>query len=911
MRLILVRRDDLLIAGCELTGCDVVPGAPGVPPTAVAGPGGAKLILTLPPQHIAEQLQEVSSATAPAGGVWQAVLSGTSTVAVDLMRSEAVALTIDGLLSAAARALHRANVEMPWRLVISPASSGPEAPLVVHRRDPLNHDGVTAMWRTAIRSQSTLVLVPADPNAAAAPDPPFTIALGRTARMRLVAEAAVTPAEADRLELSALGGWLHGCGAWPAFSWDQRIEQGRDVRVRTATQGTLFPFGHRATFTEFVERVVERLDDVGDAAVLRVTRQLVVDQPTLLMSADAAVRRTFPFDSVELVTTRVDNLSEPVWLPAGATSYFRPVALGPDAALVSFSARFQAADQPFVTVRVPLLFVADPLVGTFDAADGALTTLAQAYGSAPSPVAGEVVDLVRSAAPKAGDRHELRAVTIIASTAAGVVAPSLGSVTVGLPSLRTVLGKDVVSRATYAAGYLERGDAADVVLDLEQRVDIDFVGNSARSGGLVAPRYAATALSRVAGPVNAQAVLGVPAGGSISPSALFPQAATLLGFQLRDLVKDLKLPPQIVPGLGADGRPVVTMAWTDVALRSNGCFAARPSSRLRLTAVAGADGTHTRCSVTDIGLTLPPGEHAVLELTFDAIRFEQHDGHLPEVAIDGIGARFVGDLRLLQDLEDAVNLSALAPYFDVTPAGVVAHYSFPIPEFAVGAFVLRDAVFSARLEVPFDGRPVELDLGFASRKNPFALTVLMFGGGGYVEFAITHEGLTRFEIALEFGALVQISLVVASAEVHALGGVRFALGADGLVELTGYLRIGGSVDILGLVSVSVELCVQLSYRSETNALVGRATLEIDVDLTLWSTSVELDTGDWVIPGSAAVATRALTEFAEFAEVGLLDGSAVADTFRSLPQEAFRRPLSPDEGIARWREYRRAFAGERS
>jgi hypothetical protein len=343
------------------------------------------------------------------------------------------------------------------------------------------------------------------------------------------------------------------------------------------------------------------------------------------------------------------------------------------------------------------------------------------------------------------------------------------------------------------------------------------------------------------------------------------------------------------------------MTWQNIALKPTGCFTADDSSRLDLTVTAGADSTHTSCSVKNVGLQLPPGPDALLALTFGALTFEQQDGHLPEVKVAGMNARFTGDLRLLQEIEDAVNLSSLSPYFDISPAGIVAHYSIPIPALAAGVFVLRDVAFSARLEVPFDGRPLELTLGFASKQNRFALTVLMFGGGGYIDMSLTHEGLQRFEIALEFGALIEIDLVVASAEVHALGGVQFILAEDGSVQLTGYLRIGGSVDILGLVSVSVELCIQLSYQSETNALVGRATLVIDIDLTLWSESVELDTGEWVLAGDSAPASRALRarEFAAFAEPAPSAGPA---TF-----PAARRPLTPDEGFARWQAYRSAFA----
>jgi hypothetical protein len=153
---------------------------------------------------------------------------------------------------------------------------------------------------------------------------------------------------------------------------------------------------------------------------------------------------------------------------------------------------------------------------------------------------------------------------------------------------------------------------------------------------------------------------------------------------------------------------------------------------------------------------------------------------------------------------------------------------------------------------------VAVSVGFASRAKPFALSVYAFGGGGYVEVRIDSTGPT-IEAALEFGALVSVNFLVATGEVHALGGARYVQRASS-VQLTAYLRIGGSVEVLGLVSVSIELVIQLSFDSARNRLVGRATLVIEIDLTLWSDSLEIDSGEWeLVGGSAPVASGAMPE----------------------------------------------------
>ena len=74
--------------------------------------------------------------------------------------------------------------------------------------------------------------------------------------------------------------------------------------------------------------------------------------------------------------------------------------------------------------------------------------------------------------------------------------------------------------------------------------------------------------------------------------------------------------------------------------------------------------------------------------------------------------------------------------------------------------------------MPFDERPVTIGLAFASREDPFNVSILALGGGGYVDIVLDSDGLRRLEIALEFGASLEVDFFVATGEVHAMGGIR-------------------------------------------------------------------------------------------------------------------------------------------
>jgi hypothetical protein len=59
---------------------------------------------------------------------------------------------------------------------------------------------------------------------------------------------------------------------------------------------------------------------------------------------------------------------------------------------------------------------------------------------------------------------------------------------------------------------------------------------------------------------------------------------------------------------------------------------------------------------------------------------------------------------------------------------------------------------------------------------------------------------------------------------------------------TGYLRCGGSLEVLGLISISVEFYLAFTYRNKAgggNEVWGQATLTVSVKIAFFSTSVDL------------------------------------------------------------------------
>ena len=76
-----------------------------------------------------------------------------------------------------------------------------------------------------------------------------------------------------------------------------------------------------------------------------------------------------------------------------------------------------------------------------------------------------------------------------------------------------------------------------------------------------------------------------------------------------------------------------------------------------------------------------------------------------------------------------------------------------------------------------------------------------------------------------------------------MAGVYFKLETndDGDIEatLSGYFRLRGEVDVLGLISASIELYLELTYETATGKAVGRATITIEVEVFFFSFSVSV------------------------------------------------------------------------
>jgi hypothetical protein len=235
----------------------------------------------------------------------------------------------------------------------------------------------------------------------------------------------------------------------------------------------------------------------------------------------------------------------------------------------------------------------------------------------------------------------------------------------------------------------------------------------------------------------------------------------------------------------------------------------------------------------------------VVALLFTSFTFRSEAGRKPIVNIalqDDEPVRFEGDLEFVNTLKEFIppGLFGDGASLDVSPTRVKAGFGIGLPPIAIGVFSLSGISLNAAIELPFlEGKPL-FDFAVSSREHPFCLIVAFLGGGGFFHLQLDTDGIRQLEAALEFGASASINLGVASGGVHIMAGVYFAMGKKNGVEfsvLAGYLRLGGELSVLGLISISLEFNLCFAY--EDGKAAGRATLTVKVEVVFFSTSVEI------------------------------------------------------------------------
>lgn len=659
--------------------------------------------------------------------------------------------------------------------------------------------------------------------------------------------------------------------------WVHVATQGRDHYVRLVYDGCLFPLGHRASLIKVTERRFEEIDG-APVALLRqfvyvVVRQQERDYPRGRYPHKG---REMPLTRIRMRTLVTPHLMKPddppAILPGTDYSFWMLDNItGRDVPFEMLGFDGSGREVPFT---MPLVFVRRG-ESRMDIVRSQWRTAPQPGGSEPrrrAVVNGVDMDF----APGSAARNTVLPARSLyfdvhGDGGCGGYHPVLFKADVTLASVEQLVGRGATTTIAYFDGYLNAGFDASVGLfariekDVSENLAAGALGlqfSAEQAGGIATPNAQLTGLSAKLGPLAGD--LADAVADKFDPKRFFGslpagQASLLFGaFSLGDIlpVGSLNsLAPSIDTRLENGGtRTVTRYQWTTTPVKwpAGGgivTFLPNADSNLKIDARVETvlDGGASQATMSGKITSFRIEFFNAVTLGFDAFSFTSSSNEKLDVnvALNPVEPiRFGGDLDFVRKLSELIPPGVFGdgPSIDIRPDSATLGFDIGLPPMTVGVFALKNLGLNAGLQLPFrDGRPL-LDFGFARRQSPFLLTVSLLGGGGFFHLQLDTGGLRVVEAALEFGASADLNIGVASGNVHVFAGIYFKLEKrDGELQvvLAGYLRMGGALSVLGIVTISVEFNLSFTYDSGTAKVTGRATLTVCVEVACFSKAVEL------------------------------------------------------------------------
>lgn len=726
------------------------------------------------------------------------------------------------------------------------------------------------------------------------------------------------PIKAYKLFLTTLGAWLDselvverkkletagvlfGDGnSLNLLKWRHIETLGREHYVEIVKAGNIMPFGHEAVLIKITERKPHAR--TGTAANFQ-RKIVVVTEPVKDYNYrdNSGEFMNFSFSRVEIVTT-VSPLLDVVRkkiafpLPSAALSPLPPKPGDPPPAPddlqfviisggkeVPFKIKAEDLDGNIVDFTLPLAFVSTDILGSAANVKALSDGYNKEFGG-PITTTTDFNGQKFTLAPQADNATDTSYVTKSVSFKTKTYTnadepqgflPTIGQAEIFEPSYQRLTS--IVQSVPVT--LVDDNNQGHVFAAFKLPNPVNFSGQTDKTGGMAAPNFNLSGLSKAAGAFGGNIDKFKSATASADDffkvSNNLPDPVLFGVFKLSDILDfvagdksayDLSKPllnraPKI-PNLVTEETAteyitsyVIKPALKNIDLGFAG-FAKKQGAEFVITTqvkakknnpVAPEFSTAAWIKNFTIGLVNVGGNPPYLiGIDFKEIRFGVEAGKKADVSVDMGNPCIVfgGPLSFINEVTKLIDPKGFydPPYLDVSLTGIKCGYTLALPNLQMGVFSLSNLSLGAEVNLPFTGGPLTVGFRFCERQQPFTLTVSFLGGGGFFGLELDLNGIRQIEAALEFGAAASINLGVASGSVSIMAGIYFKMTVESghnSTQLTGYVRINGSVSVLGLITASIELYMALTYLTDKEKAFGEATLKIKVEVLFFSTTVTL------------------------------------------------------------------------
>jgi hypothetical protein len=334
------------------------------------------------------------------------------------------------------------------------------------------------------------------------------------------------------------------------------------------------------------------------------------------------------------------------------------------------------------------------------------------------------------------------------------------------------------------------------------------------------------------------------------------------------------------------------------------------------TTVHGPSGTTSTgaCTLTAPSIQLPPAAStsgSLVSFEFNSMNFTSSSAAKPTASVDFNQVEFLGALTFVNYIMAILPSSLFSnpPEMTISDTECVIDCGVDFPSLGIGAFSLSNINLDAELTIPFMGDPISFAFNFSTVDDPFTLSVMGFAGSGSFGVAIAPNAVT-VNGSLAFGGYYSVDVIVASGYVSLEAGVHItytfsiAPGGSTDTDVGGFVHLSGGVDVLDLVSVTLDVMLSLTYDSASASFTGTAQVSLSVDVTFFHTSVSFSVSE-TFSGGASTSGTSTEIYVQGTTTSQLPGGAIFGPARNpfLPVSGFLTAVARGD----WNDYCGAFA----
>lgn len=734
--------------------------------------------------------------------------------------------------------------------------------------------------------------------------------------------------------MRASGAWNEP-GVSSLTSWQQRSWDGRDTYIRTTRRGFVYPFAAPATLVEEVTRefLADRSGTVR--AFERLSQRVIINVASMDLDAADGVPhagRGVPFSRVIFrtrATPAITGVATPLSGEWRGVRVFVPELAGGEPFAFTITGRDRAGHS--ITFEMPLLFAEDTVVSLKPSGSaranftktgsralrahyaglpeakrranmrGAYVGFAPATdGSTSMPTAS--LDWHLDIGTPRGSSSDL------ARGRRPYSFPLMERATINVDGVSAMAGDSQYVDVSFPDVYLRDGiGRTELGIYLEGIGSQDVGAGAQRGGGISAPSMGVAGIGSITG-VLPGAPGDLPslsvAAPKINPASMLRSFTLFGGISLADLLPDpidmlqkdpstgawrpnpkapafatdrsfdVNLPdiptevfvryewrPELKVGSGLVGKllPEADLAEFYILVEAK-------ASALELDAYWKAEGALSNLQINFFGRKV--FAYVILE----RIGFAAGSGRASAMQVE-IGDVVFGDaLAFLSTMSRFLSFgSGNGPILDIDADSITTGFSLAVPEIGLGAVTLSGLATRVAINLPFGRDPVRFELGFSSPSDPFAVTVMGIGGGGWFGLDVGLDGVEYLNIGALIKAALELDLGVASGGVSASFGLQYEISGVGdatEMSLTAFLCIKGRVEVLGIVTIGIELCIGFTFPipepGERFKLIGQATCTVKVKVCGIKKSVRITvrrtvTGGVMPAAPGARSSRAVLE----------------------------------------------------